>query len=163
METLIYTGIGLALLPLVMGIGYEFLMYAGKHCEKRIVRILSAPGLWMQRLTTREPTPEQLAVAIAATKHALPDVFPDFDRASYESKGGYGDVMKASEETDLTSVATDLPLTDDAPEKDVSADTVLPITSGTAPSEAPEPAETDASAEAVKESPPQVSDTHEAL
>lgn len=88
-ESLIYTGIGLLLLPLVMGIGYEFLMYAGKHCGNPLVKFFSAPGLWMQRLTTREPSLEQLEVAIAATKHALIDVFPDFDRAAYESETGY--------------------------------------------------------------------------
>lgn len=90
-ESLIYTGIGLLLLPLVMGLGYEFLMYAGKHSEKTLVRILSTPGLWMQRLTTREPDETQLAVAIAATMHALPDVFPDFDRAAYEATAGVPD------------------------------------------------------------------------
>lgn len=134
-ESLIYTGIGLLLLPLVMGIGYEFLMYAGKHSEKRIVKILSAPGLWMQRLTTREPSLEQLAVAIAATKHALPDIFPDFDRAAYEAKEGFGTAAAdtaANDEaaaTDTTeSAGTTHPATD-------TKDTVLPGEQGTAPSE----------------------------
>ncbi|MBQ2119231.1 MAG: DUF1385 domain-containing protein [Clostridia bacterium] len=65
----------LLLLPLVVGIGYEYIMYAGKHCN-RITRICSAPGLWMQRLTTREPDLEQLNVAIIALKSALPEIFP---------------------------------------------------------------------------------------
>lgn len=65
----------LLLLPLVMGLGYEFLMYAGKH-DGAVVRILSAPGLWMQRLTTREPSLDQLEVAIAALKASMPDEFP---------------------------------------------------------------------------------------
>ncbi len=89
LETLMYVGIGLVLLPLIMGIGYEFLMFAGKHCSNPIVKILSAPGLWMQRLTTREPSEEQLEVAIAATMYALPDLYPDFDRAAYASEEGY--------------------------------------------------------------------------
>ncbi len=66
----------LALLPLVMGIGFEFLMLAGKH-PNGITRILSAPGLWVQRLTTREPSEEQLEVAIVSLKCALPEEFGD--------------------------------------------------------------------------------------
>ncbi len=88
-ETLIYTGFGLILLPLIMGLGYEFLMFAGKHCANPIVKLLSTPGLWMQRLTTREPSAAQLEVAIAATMYALPDLYPDFDRETYASERGY--------------------------------------------------------------------------
>lgn len=131
-ESLIYTGIGLLLLPLVMGIGYEFLMYAGKHSEKRIVKILSAPGLWMQRLTTREPSLEQLAVAIAATKHALPDIFPDFDRAAYEAKEGFGTAAAD------TAANGDAPVTDTTAPTEANApaqDAALPGEPGAAPSE----------------------------
>lgn len=64
------------LLPITMGIGYEFLMYAGKH-DNLLIRALSAPGLWMQRITTKEPDEKQIEVAIASLKHALPDEFPD--------------------------------------------------------------------------------------
>lgn len=131
-ESLIYTGIGLLLLPLVMGIGYEFLMYAGKHSEKRIVKILSAPGLWMQRLTTREPSLEQLAVAIAATKHALPDIFPDFDRAAYEAKEGFSTAAAD------TAANGDAPVTDTTAPTEANApaaDAVLPGEPGAAPSE----------------------------
>lgn len=119
-ESLIYTGIGLLLLPLVMGLGYEFLMYAGKHADKKLVRVLSTPGLWMQRLTTREPSEAQLAVAIAATMHALPDIFPYFDRAAYEATEGVPD-----------GGATDGVATDDG---------VLPTEGGSAPSDADEDA-----------------------
>ena len=131
-ESLIYTGIGLLLLPLVMGIGYEFLMYAGKHSEKRIVKILSAPGLWMQRLTTREPSLEQLAVAIAATKHALPDIFPDIDRAAYEAKEGFG---TAAADTAASGDAPATRMTESTETKAPSADAVLPGEPGAAPSE----------------------------
>ncbi len=89
LDTLVFAGIGLVLLPLIMGLGYEFLMFAGKHCSNPFVKILSAPGLWMQRLTTREPSEEQLEVAIAATMYALTDIYPDFDRATYASEEGY--------------------------------------------------------------------------
>ncbi len=67
----------LLLLPLIVGIGFEFIMLAGKH-DNAFTRILSAPGLWMQRITTKEPDDQQIEVAILSLKAALPDVFPDF-------------------------------------------------------------------------------------
>lgn len=67
----------LALLPLIVGLGYEFIYLAGRH-ENALTRILSAPGLWVQRLTTKEPDESQIEVAIAALKASMPDVFPDF-------------------------------------------------------------------------------------
>ncbi|MBR7083275.1 MAG: DUF1385 domain-containing protein [Clostridia bacterium] len=76
LHALFYAGINIViLLPLIVGTGYEFLMFAGKH-DNVIVRILSAPGLWMQRLTTREPDDKQIEVAIRSLKLAMPDVFP---------------------------------------------------------------------------------------
>ena len=66
----------LAVFPLIVGIGYEFLMFAGKH-DNLLIRILSAPGLWVQRLTTREPDLSQIECAIAALKHAIPEEFPE--------------------------------------------------------------------------------------
>lgn len=68
-------GIKLLVFPLVVGIGYEFLMYAGKH-DNALIRALSAPGLWMQRITTREPDDSQIECAIASIKAAMPDEFP---------------------------------------------------------------------------------------
>ncbi len=66
----------LLLLPLVVGIGFEFIAYAGKHTNI-FTKILSAPGMWMQRVTTKEPDESQLEVAITALKHAMPDEFPE--------------------------------------------------------------------------------------
>ena len=63
------------LLPVIVGLGFEFIMYAGKHTNV-LTRILSAPGLWMQRITTREPDEAQLEIAITALKLAMPDEFP---------------------------------------------------------------------------------------
>ena len=71
------TAIRIALLPLIMGVGYEILMLAGKH-DNFITRLISAPGLWAQRITTKEPTPEMLECAIVSTKCALRDEFPEF-------------------------------------------------------------------------------------
>ena len=72
------------LLPVIVGLGFEFIMYAGKHTNA-FTRILSAPGLWMQRITTREPDEEQLEIAITALKLAMPDEFPPMTEESEES------------------------------------------------------------------------------
>ena len=64
------------LLPVTMGIGFEFLMYAGKH-DNFLIRALSAPGLWMQRITTKEPDDGQIEVAIKSLKLAMPEQFPN--------------------------------------------------------------------------------------
>lgn len=64
--------IKIAILPLVMGIGYEFIKFAGKH-DNVIVSILSYPGLLMQRITTVEPTDDIIEVAIESMKAVLTD------------------------------------------------------------------------------------------
>ena len=64
-------------LPITMGVGYEILMIAGKH-DNAITRLISAPGLWVQRITTKEPTLDMLEVAIVSTKCALRDEVPEF-------------------------------------------------------------------------------------
>lgn len=72
----------LATLPIVMGLGYEYIMLAGKH-DNFLTRMLSAPGLWMQRITTKEPSDDQLAIAICAIKVSMSEEFPDFDPKEY--------------------------------------------------------------------------------
>jgi uncharacterized protein YqhQ len=62
----------LLLLPVVVGISYEIIRLAGRH-DNILTRIVSAPGLWMQRLTTREPDDSQIEIAVAALKPVLPD------------------------------------------------------------------------------------------
>src|SRR3954469_23474412 len=59
------------LLPVIAGIAYELIRFAGKHSGNRILMVLLAPGLWLQRLTTREPTLEQLQVLIRALREVL--------------------------------------------------------------------------------------------
>jgi uncharacterized protein YqhQ len=54
------------LLPVIAGLAYEVIRYAGQHRENRILMALLAPGLWLQRLTTREPTDDQVEVSIRA-------------------------------------------------------------------------------------------------
>lgn len=67
----------LALLPLIVGLSFEFIMLAGKH-ENFITKLLSVPGMLAQRLTTREPDERQIEVAIHALKSSMPEEFPDF-------------------------------------------------------------------------------------
>jgi uncharacterized protein YqhQ len=59
------------LLPVIAGIAYELIRFAGKHTGNRVLMTLLAPGLWLQRLTTREPSLDQLEVSIRALKDVL--------------------------------------------------------------------------------------------
>ncbi len=61
-----------AILPVVTGISYELIKYAGRH-DNIITKIFSAPGLWMQRITTKEPTDDIIEVAIASIKAVITD------------------------------------------------------------------------------------------
>ncbi|MCH5196682.1 MAG: DUF1385 domain-containing protein [Oscillospiraceae bacterium] len=63
--------IKLPFLPIVVGISYELIKLAGRY-SNAFTKILSAPGLWTQRLTTREPDDRQIEIAIAAMKPCLP-------------------------------------------------------------------------------------------
>ncbi|MEZ5099354.1 MAG: DUF1385 domain-containing protein [Thermoleophilia bacterium] len=66
---LIVTRIGL--LPVIAGIAYELIRFAGKHPHNPALRTLLAPGLWLQRLTTRQPTLDQIEVSIRALQEVL--------------------------------------------------------------------------------------------
>jgi uncharacterized protein YqhQ len=59
------------LLPVIAGLAYELIRFAGKHTGNRVVMTLLAPGLWLQRLTTREPSLDQLEVSISALREVL--------------------------------------------------------------------------------------------
>ena len=62
----------LILLPVMVGISYELIRIAGRYTNT-FTRIISAPGLWIQRLTTREPDASQIETAIAAIKPCIPE------------------------------------------------------------------------------------------
>ena len=68
----------IALLPLTAGLGYELIRFAGSH-DNWFIRALSAPGLWVQRITTKEPDEKQMECAIAALKSAIPKEFPGYE------------------------------------------------------------------------------------
>jgi uncharacterized protein YqhQ len=59
------------LLPVIAGLAYELIRFAGKHQGNRVVMTLLAPGLWLQRLTTRQPSLDQIEVSIRALKEVL--------------------------------------------------------------------------------------------
>lgn len=61
----------LMLMPVIAGISYEVIRYTGRHQNWKWVHFLSWPGLLLQRITTREPTDDQIEVAIAAMKKVV--------------------------------------------------------------------------------------------
>lgn len=62
----------LLMLPVVVGISYEIIKFAGRH-DNLLTRIISAPGLWFQNFTTQEPDDSMIEVAIAAVTPVLPE------------------------------------------------------------------------------------------
>ena len=59
-------------LPIVINLGYELIKLCGKH-DNAFTRIIAAPGLWMQRITTKEPEDNMIEAAIAAIKEVIPE------------------------------------------------------------------------------------------
>ncbi|MBO7178941.1 MAG: DUF1385 domain-containing protein [Clostridia bacterium] len=68
----VWIAIKLLIIPLTVAFSYEFIKYAGSH-DNIFVKILSFPGLMMQRISTKEPTDDIIEVGIAALKAVLPD------------------------------------------------------------------------------------------
>ncbi len=73
----------LPLIPLVGGVSYEFIRLSARHSESFVGRCVVAPGLWLQRITTREPDGSQLEVALVALRSALGT---DATRAALQSR-----------------------------------------------------------------------------
>jgi uncharacterized protein YqhQ len=59
------------LLPLIAGLAYEVIRFAGKHSDNRFLMAMLAPGMWLQRLTTRQPDDDQVEVSIRALERVL--------------------------------------------------------------------------------------------
>jgi len=108
-NTVLYMAIKLLLLPVTMGLGYEIIRYAGRH-DNAFIRFITAPGLWIQRITTKEPTDDMIEVAIVALKSALPEeygeeeVFIGISLAALEADG-----ETKSEETEASAEEAALP------------------------------------------------------
>ncbi|HEX7678231.1 MAG TPA: DUF1385 domain-containing protein [Thermoanaerobaculia bacterium] len=59
------------LIPLIAGLAYEVIRFSARHLGNPVCRMLTRPGMWLQKITTKEPDDMQLAVAITALKEAL--------------------------------------------------------------------------------------------
>lgn len=70
-EFMMNFGLRVLFLPLIAGISYEFLKWSARKQENPLMKVLVTPGLWFQRLTTKEPDEKQLEVALSALKQAL--------------------------------------------------------------------------------------------
>ena len=68
----IWVPIKILMLPLTCGLGYELIKICGKY-DNFITRIIAAPGLWIQRLTTKEPDDGMIEIAIAAVQEVIPE------------------------------------------------------------------------------------------
>ena len=60
------------MLPLIVGVGYELIKFAGRH-DNWFTRLISVPGVWLQHLTVLEPTDDMIECAIAAVKEVIPN------------------------------------------------------------------------------------------
>lgn len=77
------------MVPIICGLGFEVLRICGKY-DNLFTKIVSAPGLWLQRITTKEPADEMIEIAIAALRAAEPEK-PDVDRSVDERADGIGE------------------------------------------------------------------------
>ena len=84
----LWTVIKILLIPITCGIGFEVLRFCGKY-DNIITKIISAPGMWLQKITTKEPDDGMIEIAIAALKACEPET-PDVDR-SVDSDGHNND------------------------------------------------------------------------
>lgn len=72
LNRILWVAIKILLVPLICGLGYELIKICGKY-DNLLTRIISAPGMWLQRLTTKEPDDDMLEVAIAALEAVIPE------------------------------------------------------------------------------------------
>ena len=116
-ETWAYTLIRLAILPILVGVGYEIILLAGKH-DNWFTRAISAPGLWVQRITTKEPTIDMLEVAIISIKGALRDEVPEFseywERREWEAAPESEDALLENDTAEFSEVAEGIEVEEDA-------------------------------------------------
>ena len=75
--TAVWVGIKILMLPIICGLGYELIRFCGRH-DNWLTKIIAAPGMWLQRLTTKEPEDDMIEVAIASLQAVLPSD-PDAD------------------------------------------------------------------------------------
>lgn len=94
-NAIIWTVIKVAMVPLICGVGYEVLKLCGKY-DNALTRIISAPGVWVQRITTKEPDDSMLEIAIAA----LGAVLSEEDKEKYLPKENENEVTEEEQRND---------------------------------------------------------------
>ena len=105
--TILRVGVKILLTPLIMGIGYELIKFAGKH-DNIVTKVISAPGVWLQHVTVLEPDDGMIECAIKAFVEVLPD----------EEKPK---VAPAAETETVSEESTDAPTENDAVEGAVAS------------------------------------------
>lgn len=70
--TILWVAVKILLIPFICGVGYELIKICGRY-ENTFTKIISAPGMWLQRITTVEPEDDMIEIAIAAVKEVLPE------------------------------------------------------------------------------------------
>ena len=117
----LWMAVKILLLPLVMGLGFEFIKFAGSH-DNLFVKIVSAPGLWMQRITTNEPTDDIIEVGIAALKAALygveekEETLPEAETEEKAEFAAEDAVETVNEEAEETVATEETPVTEEKEE-----------------------------------------------
>ena len=113
-------GLRLLLIPVIAGISYEILRLAGKF-DNFFVRLISAPGLWVQKLTTREPDEGMIEVAIAAVEAVFDwkDFRKEYFGADYDEEERIR--KKAQEEDELFDDELELKAEEDIVIKEISS------------------------------------------
>lgn len=113
-------GLRLLLIPVIAGISYEVLRLAGKY-DNFFVRLISAPGLWVQKLTTREPDDSMIEVAIAAVEAVFDwkDFRKEYFGADYDEEERLR--KKAEEEEELFDDELEFKAEDDIVIKEISS------------------------------------------
>jgi len=76
----------LLLMPFVAGVGYEFLKFTAAHQDRKWGMWLTKPGLWMQRITTKPPSDDQLEVSIAALQSAFGDKLAEYEGQTFRAE-----------------------------------------------------------------------------
>lgn len=95
---LLRIGVRILLVPVIAGISYEIIRFAGNHSSNFLVRVLSAPGLWLQTLTTKEPTPDMVEVAIKSVESVF-----DWKEYLYDTFGYEVDEADLQEEAAVSA------------------------------------------------------------
>ena len=91
------TAVRLALVPIIMGLGYEVLKFAGRH-ENWFTRIISAPGMWLQHITVREPEDDMIECAIKAFIAVIPEAEIDAELAKIKAETAEDDAEASAEQ-----------------------------------------------------------------